>query len=161
MVAPNAESSIRPLWTGIPRTLLAAFTLLLTATHCVEIDDRDLDEHPAEDDGGGGTGRGGTGGVGGTDGGGTGGTGGNPIACEPDTDDTTCGVCLKQNCCTQLVNCAESDECVGFSDCIYTCGTSSACVEYCYSEFPDGLPLFSDLLDCNVSLCTTECGGDA
>lgn len=128
MVAPAFAK--RLAW-RLPRMLLAAFALLLGATHCVEIDDRDLEA----DDGGG------------------------DAACQRGADDSTCTVCLKQNCCTQLANCVASSDCVNFSDCIYDCGTTDECITLCAGEYPDGTDPFIDLLYCNVDLCPTECGG--
>ena len=115
-----------------PRMLLA-FTLLLTATHCVEIDDRELEEHGA---GGGGL-------------------------CEIDSDDDPCGVCIKQDCCTDFANCVESSDCQGLNSCLLDCGTTDACIDYCFAEWPYGVEPYAYYITCSTNYCSAACASGA
>jgi hypothetical protein len=120
-----------------PRTLFALFALLLTATHCVEIDDRDLEvtDGNGNDDGtGGGTG----------------------TSCEPDADDNACTLCTKDVCCDEITSCDENVDCVYFADCWFACD-DDACVDSCVEQYPDGALDFANFLDCAYGECTDAC----
>jgi hypothetical protein len=130
VVAPSAARSSGSLWKPLPRTLLA-LTLLLTATHCVEIDDRDLEEHPAGGD-----------------------------VCGITSSDTQCGACLKNSCCSELTDCAASYDCQYFIICYDSC-TDQPCVDLCVAAFPDGATIYESALRCGEDNCLAECPNDA
>jgi hypothetical protein len=142
------------------RTLLASFALLLTATHCVDIDDRDLEvtEGDGDDDNGGrGGSQGGSGGNQGGSGGsqgGSSGTGGD--ACAPDTDDNDCSLCTKDNCCEELTTCGESIDCANFFYCWEPC-LDDICVEDCYDMYPLGGDQLAAFLGCTTDWCYDVC----
>ncbi len=141
MVAPSVSSSVRRRGSRLVRTVLTGVGLLLAATHCVEIDDRDLDVHGADD------------------GGGTGGTGANRL-CQIDSDDDACGVCVKQECCDTFAACINSVDCQYFSACLSDCGTlDEACIDPCATQYPEGGLIFVDYLSCSNDYCSTECSG--
>jgi hypothetical protein len=137
-------------------SLFALLALLLTATHCVDIDDRDLEvtEGDGDDDGTGGS-RGGTGGSqGGGSQGGSSGTSGD--ACAPDGDDNDCSLCTKENCCNELTTCGESVQCAEFFYCWEPC-LDDLCVEDCIAMHPVGAEQLGAFLGCTNDYCYDVC----
>jgi len=117
-----------------PRTILALFALLLTATHCVDIDDRDLDV--SDDDGTG---------------------GGSGTTCEPQAADNDCTLCTKAACCDELTTCDQNLDCVYFFDCWLDCPDDACVAQYCVEEYPGGEQDFADFLDCTFTQCFDVC----
>ena len=119
-----------------PRTLFALFALLLTATHCVDIDDRDLEV---------------------TDGNGDDGTGGGSSnACEPEAEDSDCTLCTKDYCCNELEACNENYDCVYFADCWFGC-LDDACEDACAQQYPGGVIDFAAFIECTYEQCFEPC----
>jgi hypothetical protein len=134
--------------------------LLLTATHCVDIDDRDLEvtEGDGDDDNGGSAGS--QGGSAGSQGGSAGSQGGSSgssgNACEPDSDDNDCSLCTKDNCCEELTTCGASLDCANFFYCWEPC-LDDICVEDCIAEYPEGARLLDAFLTCTTDYCYDVC----
>jgi hypothetical protein len=120
-----------------PRTIFALFAVLLTATHCVDIDDRDLDvsDGNGNDDGTG---------------------GGSSTSCEPGADDTECTLCTKDYCCNEFTACDENIDCVYFADCWFNCA-DEICEDACADQYPDGIIDFADFIDCTYQQCLDAC----
>ena len=118
-----------------PRTVFALLALLLTATHCVDIDDRDLDVRDGDDDGTG---------------------GGSSTTCEPDADDTNCTLCTKDYCCGELTSCNDNADCVYFADCWFNC-VDDVCEDACADQYPNGVIDFADFIDCTYQQCLDVC----
>lgn len=129
MVTPNAIVSRARHPGKLSRTLFAALALLLSATHCVEIDDRELEE--------------------------TGGSGDDdlPAECQRFPDDTNCFVCKKAACCDELLYCYSNVDCVTFVECGANCGDDTACFTTCGNDHPEGYSYFLDFSTCGTDAC--------
>ena len=112
----------------VSRALFAALALLLTATHCVEIDDRELEETDGNSD--------------------------LPADCRRDENDSDCFACNKAECCDQLLNCFASPDCLFYIDCGGNCGEDdAACLAACGDDFPEGEALLFDFTACGLDAC--------
>jgi hypothetical protein len=141
----------------VARSAFALVAVLFAFSHCA-IDDRDLEEHGADDDNGGSSnsGTGGTSsGTGGTSSG-TGGTSDLPVDCRRDADDDDCYACQKASCCTEYLACTNSDECLYFVSCGLPCADTS-CLAACAADYPEGAQLFDDFSSCGDASCVDTC----
>jgi hypothetical protein len=110
--------------------LFAALALLLSATHCVEIDDRDLEV--------------------------TGGSGDDsdlPPECRRFEDDSNCFACEKAACCDELLYCYANTDCVLFVNCGGNCGDDTACFTACIDDHSEGYGVFLAFTDCGDAAC--------
>jgi hypothetical protein len=76
--------------------------------------------------------------------------------CIPDADDLECVECAKLNCCVEVLDCTDEEDCSCWIDCVATTlGAIDQCILQC------GLPGVEilDLLDCTGLECDIECGG--
>jgi hypothetical protein len=149
----------------VARRLAALLSLVFLATHCVEIDDRDLDEHDGDDDSGGasngGSSRGGAASGGTASGGPSNGGGGGsnlPDLCQRDDDDTDCFACEKERCCSAYQACFASADCLDYVECGADCGADSVCIADCGRAYPEGEALFGAFTTCGAALCGDACG---
>jgi hypothetical protein len=93
-----------------------------------------------------------TGGMGGM--GGDGGVGGADN-CAPDPDDSSCGACMKQNCCAELTACDMDTVCSCWRVCRRDGNSFMECEQMCGT--PGQLSL--DLRSCRMSQCSQDCSG--
>jgi hypothetical protein len=139
----------------VARTLIPLLSILALA-HCVSIDDRELEEHGADDSGRGGS-RGGSSSGGTSTGGATSGTGGTsdlPDLCQRDPDDDDCFACDKAMCCTEYQACFASADCLAFVSCGSDCASGDdVCLQGCLESYPEGYQLFADFSSCGTDAC--------
>ncbi len=76
-----------------------------------------------------------------------------PQCLDGDLEDTACGNCMDQNCCSEIESCFNSESCTGFLSCLQNGGTESTCA----SENPGGQSLLDSLVACQESFCSAEC----
>jgi hypothetical protein len=69
----------------------------------------------------------------------------------------TCGTCLAECCCTQLVACANNTSCAAIASCGASC-TTTACESTCESNYPAGQTAATNYLNCGTSYCMSACG---
>ena len=93
-----------------------------------------------------------TGGMGGM--GGDGGVGGADN-CAPDPNDSSCGACMKQNCCAELTACDMDTLCGCWRVCRGDGKSFMECSQMC------GAPgqLSADLRACRQGMCSQDCSG--
>lgn len=101
---------------------------------------------PPEGTGGSG---GGSAGTGGTSGGPSGGTGGGSSG-NPCTD------CLESYCSAEMAACDADAQCLSLAGCVADCSTE-ACVQGCAEQYPGGVDLLIDFMDCADASCTEAC----
>ena len=130
----------------VARSAFALVAVLFAFSHCA-IDDRDLEEHGADDDSGGSS----NGGTGGTSSGGTGGSD-LPMDCQPDGSESDCLACEMVNCCDELVTCYESLDCLYYIACGGDC-TDASCLAICASDYPEGANLYDNFYYCGQDRC--------
>jgi hypothetical protein len=140
----------------VARKLVALASLAFLATHCVEIDDRDLEEHDGDDDSGGSSNGGSS--NGGSSNGGSGGSS-VPTDCQRDDDDDDCFACEKARCCDEYTACLDSTDCTLYVYCGVGCVDDLACLLECGRSYPEGEAQFSDFTTCGDAACTDICGG--
>lgn len=78
----------------------------------------------------------------------SGGSGGSCDSCANASSEGACAGAFN--------NCAGSQPCVQFYQCITQCN-NQACVNACASQFPTGASLYGAYVDCVCSVCSTEC----
>ncbi len=79
------------------------------------------------------------------------------LTCAPKATDDACGTCFKASCCDEIEACGA--DCFALLDCITECETE-ACVNACYTTYPDGVDEFSLLASCTEDSCEIECGDE-
>lgn len=76
--------------------------------------------------------------------------------CMPSASDTTCGGCIKANCCHELTDCDYNSACVSIASCESSCTTSS-CLSTCESNYSGGATSFNNYMVCADNYCTAAC----
>jgi hypothetical protein len=108
-------------------SLLAAVLLLFGLPRCA-IDDRDLEE-----------------------------TAGSTALCTPESDDSECIRCTKENCCDQYAECITSADCQVYVSCGAACDGDGPCITACDNDYPEGAVVFNAIVTCNTARCPDAC----
>lgn len=78
-------------------------------------------------------------------------------SCEPgEVEQMECGLCLADNCCTQVSACLEEENCACFYDCVLADGNFLTCSDTCGFEFSAD-PVTSVTLQCATDHCGPTC----
>jgi len=72
--------------------------------------------------------------------------------------DTTCGDCLKDQCCGYGAACDADANCSALTSCLRNCPNGDqGCVDACYAQYPGSRSVYDGLLGCMNSFCANAC----
>jgi hypothetical protein len=86
-------------------------------------------------------------------------TTGEPGLCPPMPNDDPCATCNKENCCDEILACADSEKCSCFTDCLQMGGEPPMCTQMCEINNPNMVPELGALRACNMENCMDACEG--
>lgn len=129
---------------------LISLIAIAALSHCVSIDDRELEEHGAKHRGGSSNG----GSSAGNTTSGTGGTADLPALCRRGDMDSDCAACSKAACCQEYQACSTNNDCQTFVSCGLACPDGdNACLDGCINSHLVGASLFTDYANCATDAC--------
>lgn len=83
-------------------------------------------------------------------------TTGLPSECPPAPNDDECALCNKENCCDEILACAESEDCTCILDCVMMGMNPQQCGMQCGVN-PMNVPELGALRMCNMAECGDVC----
>lgn len=80
----------------------------------------------------------------------------NGTTCGGYSPQDACEECTFDSCCSELLTCVDSNECLNYYECASTC-TTSTCVEDCRYWYPTGAYQYDAFAGCAEAYCRTPC----